>query len=102
MSQHDDKERMPRAGDSPVPTADAGEAVSHLGQDDADDVEQDNERGGAGASRRRKAPRPPADRERPPAAGPHADPSLINPDATPGTGALPPAGETEDTDSTSG
>ncbi len=24
-------------------------------------------------------------------AGPHADPSLLNPDATPGTGALPPA-----------
>ena len=95
MSQHDEKQPMPRAGDSPVPTADAGEAVSHLGQDDADDVEQDNERGGAGAPRRSKAPPPPA-------AGPHADPSLINPDATPGTGALPPAGETKDTDSTSG
>jgi hypothetical protein len=102
MSEPDEKERMPHAGDSPVPTADAGEAVSHLGQDDADDVKQDNERGRAGASKRSKAPRPRADREPPPAAGPHADPSLINPDATPGTGALPAAGENEDADSTSG
>jgi len=37
-----------------------------------------------------------------PAAGPHADPSLINPDATPGTGALPAPGEQNATDSTSG
>lgn len=36
-----------------------------------------------------------------PAAGPHADPSLINEDATPGTGALPPAGEHDGLDSTS-
>jgi hypothetical protein len=28
--------------------------------------------------------------ERVPAAGPHAKPSLTNPDATPGTGVLPP------------
>jgi len=31
-----------------------------------------------------------------PAAGPHADPRLMNPDATPGTGALPPIGESDD------
>jgi hypothetical protein len=31
-----------------------------------------------------------------PAAGPHARPSLMNPDATPGTGALPPVGVSED------
>ncbi len=31
-----------------------------------------------------------------PAAGPHADPSLTNPDATPGTGALPPVGPAAD------
>jgi hypothetical protein len=37
----------------------------------------------------------------PPAAGPHAEPALVNPDATPGTGALPPAGEQGDVDSTS-
>ena len=36
-----------------------------------------------------------------PAAGPHADPALVNPDATPGTGALPPAGEQGNSDSTS-
>ncbi len=27
-----------------------------------------------------------------PPAGPHANPSLVNPDATPGAGTLPPAG----------
>jgi hypothetical protein len=37
-----------------------------------------------------------------PPAGPHADPDLINPAATPGTGALPPPGEHDDVDSTSG
>ena len=40
--------------------------------------------------------------ERPPTAGPHAEASLVNPDATPGAGTLPPAGEEEDGDSTSG
>ena len=39
--------------------------------------------------------------DRPPTAGPHAEPALVNPDATPGTGALPPPGEHDDTDSTS-
>jgi hypothetical protein len=38
-----------------------------------------------------------------PAAGPHADPSLINPDATPGAGSLPePGGGEDDVGSTSG
>jgi len=36
-----------------------------------------------------------------PAPGPHSDPSLTNPDATPGTGALPPVGAPDGTDSTS-
>jgi hypothetical protein len=36
-----------------------------------------------------------------PPAGPHADLALTNPDATPGTGALPPAGGHDDVDSTS-
>jgi len=36
-----------------------------------------------------------------PAAGPHSKPSLTNPDSTPGTGALPDAGEQDATDSTS-
>jgi hypothetical protein len=36
-----------------------------------------------------------------PPAGPHADPALINNDATPGTGALTPPGEHDDVDSTS-
>ena len=37
-----------------------------------------------------------------PAAGPHADPALTNPDATPGTGTLPPAGGDDDMTSNSG
>jgi hypothetical protein len=36
-----------------------------------------------------------------PAAGPHDKPSLTNPDATPGTGALPTEGEHDSMDSTS-
>jgi hypothetical protein len=43
---------------------------------------------------------PGADRK--PTPGPHAEPSLVNPDATPGTGALPPAGKHDGNDSTSG
>ena len=39
--------------------------------------------------------------EAPPAAGPHAETALVNPEATPGTGALPPPGEQGDVDSTS-
>jgi hypothetical protein len=38
----------------------------------------------------------------PPPAGPHADPALTNPDATPGAGALTPAGGHDEVDSTSG
>jgi len=30
--------------------------------------------------------------ENPPSAGPHAKPELMNPDATPGAGTLPPIG----------
>jgi hypothetical protein len=37
----------------------------------------------------------------PPAAGPHGKPSLTNPESTPGTGALPEAGDRDATDSTS-
>ena len=46
-----------------------------------------------------KGPKP---SDRLPPAGPHADPALMNPDATPGTGALTPPGEHGDSDSTSG
>jgi hypothetical protein len=31
-----------------------------------------------------------------PPAGPHADPRLMNPDATPGSGAIAPIGETDE------
>ena len=52
---------------------------------------------GPGGSKER-APDP-ADRS--PAAGPHDDPSLINPDATPGAGTLPDTEPQDDTGSTS-
>ena len=39
---------------------------------------------------------PPEPSDRLPAAGPHADPSLVNPDATPGAGSLPEVGGGED------
>jgi hypothetical protein len=39
--------------------------------------------------------------KRRPSAGPHADPALANPDATPGAGTLPEAGQ-RDADSNSG
>jgi hypothetical protein len=35
-------------------------------------------------------------------AGPHADPSLVNPDATPGAGPLPSPGEGDGMESNSG
>ena len=45
------------------------------------------------------APKP---SDRLPPAGPHADPNLINPDATPGAGSLPePGGGEDDVGSTS-
>jgi hypothetical protein len=36
-----------------------------------------------------------------PSAGPHADPRLMNPDATPGSGAIAPIGVTDDANSQS-
>ncbi len=36
-----------------------------------------------------------------PAAGPHADPELINPDATPGSGYMPPLEDHKDADADS-
>src|SRR5215212_3850475 len=98
MTSHQDEPRrhapgMPRAGDAAVPTADAGEASNHLGQDDGADVNRAKDR-----DRDAKAPKP---SDRLPAAGPHADPALTNPDATPGTGALTPPGQHDDSDSTS-
>jgi hypothetical protein len=53
-----------------------------------------------------RAPSPSANERKPenemPSAGPHADPALVNPDATPGAGALPSPGEDDGLDSTSG
>ena len=44
---------------------------------------------------RRREPEPAS------SASPHADPALVNPDATPGTGSLPSPGEDDGMDSTS-
>ncbi|WP_181704711.1 hypothetical protein [Chthonobacter rhizosphaerae] len=63
----------------------------------ADEPKTTTERG-PGDDRNRKGPPEPG-RE---PAGPHADPTLIDPDKTPGTGALPPADGTADQDSNSG
>lgn len=46
--------------------------------------------------------RAPAPERQPNPAGPHADPSLMNPDATPGAGTLAPVGRGDSTDDTSG
>jgi len=51
------------------------------------------------AEREGTAPKPSDDL---PPAGQHARPDLINEDATPGAGTLPPAGGHDDVDSTSG
>lgn len=46
---------------------------------------------------------PPAEKKKGgmPSAGPHADPRLMNPDATPGSGVIAPIGETDDANSKS-
>ena len=61
----------------------------------------DPERPDGSLRRPSAAPKGPPPEGLPPA-GPPADPALTNPDATPGTGALPPAGGHGDVDSTSG
>jgi hypothetical protein len=50
---------MPQAGDAAVPTADAGEASNHLGQDDRADVDRAGRPGGPGTQKAR-----PSDRQR--------------------------------------
>lgn len=51
---------------------------------------------------RTAASKTPGTSDNPPPAGPHADPALINSDATPGTGALPSPDEDGDADAASG
>lgn len=81
------------------PESTAGRAASELGQPEGDDAAM-----GAAA---RKAVEGGGGRQAPsadlPPAGPHADPALQNPDATPGTGALPSAeGQGDEVESSSG
>ena len=62
MTQDPSKDRTPKAGDSPVPTEDAGPAMSHLGQDDVDDAKrgkQPEERPGDTGGPSTKPPRQP-------------------------------------------
>ena len=63
----------------------------------SDKAAQDAIEGRAGPA----ASQAPEPSDPPPSPGPHADPALINPDATPGTGALPSPGGDEDVESTS-
>jgi hypothetical protein len=86
---------MPQADGAAVPTAEAREPSNHLGQGDDDDVKRE----ARDQSPKRGAPAP---SDRLPPAGPHADPKLVNPDATPGSGTLTPPGRHGDADSTSG
>jgi hypothetical protein len=51
---------------------------------------------------RRPSPSAETGRKGRPPAGPHAKPALTNPEATPGAGALPRAGEDDDVDPASG
>jgi len=96
---HDGKEPrrhapgMPQAGGAAVPTAEAREPSDHLGQGDGDDVKRAKRKSESGG---------PTSSDRLPPAGPHADPKLVNPDATPGSGTLTPPGRHGDVDSTSG
>jgi hypothetical protein len=94
---------MPKSGGSPVPTAEAREASTALGQEDAaiahlpeNAMEPESARDGAAG---KDAPAP---SDRLPPAGSHADPSLMNPEATPGSGLVTPAGGHDDVDSASG
>ncbi|QFU17954.1 hypothetical protein [Microvirga thermotolerans] len=70
----------------------------------SNDPAQDG-RQGSEAERRPGAERPSGEKaakRKIPSAGPHADPSLTNPDATPGTGTLTPPGNGEGTESVTG
>jgi hypothetical protein len=100
MTHHADEPRrhapgMPQADGAAVPTAGASEPSDYLGQGDSGDVKRSERDTPPGRSA-------PAPSDRLPPAGPHADPKLINPDATPGSGTLTPPGRRGDTDSTSG
>lgn len=98
---------MPKSGGSPVPTAEAPEASTALGQEDAAIAHLPENAMEPGTARKAKqdgvaATDGPAPSDRLPPAGTHADPSLMNSDATPGTGLLTPAGGHDDVDSASG
>lgn len=57
--------------------------------------------GGRPDEKTAKPKKPEAAESDTPAPGPHGTEELTNPDATPGTGALPPVGAEDGTDSTS-
>jgi hypothetical protein len=98
------EQRMPQAGGSNVPTAKAPDASASLGQEDAAIARLPENATEPQASRRATqgeadAPEP---SDRLPTAGSHARPHLTNPDSTPGTGLITPAGGHDDVDSASG
>jgi hypothetical protein len=55
-----------------------------------------NEPAPPGTASSERRPSPQCEATSLPPAGPHARPELMNPDVTPGTGALPPIGTTDD------
>jgi hypothetical protein len=69
------------------PESPAGRAANELGQPEADLSDEAARKAVEGIG---EGARPPSDP--PPAAGPHAEPGLQNPDATPGAGTLPSEG----------
>jgi hypothetical protein len=69
---------------------------------DAADSERSGPEDGRMTSPERHSGKTAGTADRTPPAGPHAKPSLTNPDATPGAGTLTPPGEHDDGDSTSG
>ena len=69
-------------------------------QDDAEPKRPDQEAGRTTSPEKHPGQKDNA-ADGPPPAGPHAEPSLTNPDATPGAGTLTPPGGHDDVDSTS-
>jgi hypothetical protein len=79
------------------PESPAGRAANDLGQPEASLSEAARK----AVEGENKGDRPSSDP--PPAAGPHAEPALQNPDATPGAGTLPsPGGQGDEAESSSG
>jgi hypothetical protein len=98
MTSHQDEPRrhapgMPQAGDAAVPTADAGEASNHLGQDDGADVERAKHDAGQGDRRGDRHGRENEQQHNPPPRAPGGLATGLQPGGTaPGGGPAASAG----------